>query len=84
MLKNAHLITKIGADTAENERNSAKNLQQQKLSTTLSLRTRRPAPHDAPVEFYSGRPADPSGAAKSFPPAALRPKAQKCAKRVNL
>ena len=37
MLKNAHLIAKIGAGTAENERNFTKNLQK-KLATTLPTR----------------------------------------------
>ena len=39
MLKNAYLLAKIGADTAENERNFAEICQ--KLATTLRFRSAR-------------------------------------------
>ena len=49
MLQNAHLLAKIGADTAENERNLAENLPKfakncQKLATTLRVASAAPAP----------------------------------------
>ena len=45
MLNNAYLLAKIGADTAENERNVAKILPKicKKLATTLPYPTRGPS-----------------------------------------
>ena len=47
MLKNAYLLAKIGADTAENERNFAENLP--KLATTLRVHYPSEAPLGAVV-----------------------------------
>ena len=62
MLQNAYLLAKIGADTAENERNFAKNWQLPYGSTTRSGPAPRagaaPAPRARPAATPR-RPADP-------------------------
>ena len=58
MLKNAYLLAKIGADTAENERNFAKNAKN--LATTLPLR-----PEEDPVST-TGEKATETGRTATF------------------
>ena len=45
MLKNAYFLTKIGADTAENERNFAKNWQPPYGSSAVHVQPDRAAVH---------------------------------------
>ena len=55
MLQNAHLLAKIGADRAENERNLAENLLNFAGWPTAVISTPAPVGVDSVDEFRSGR-----------------------------
>ena len=58
MLKNAYLLAKIGADTAENERHFAENLP--KISKLANARASRPKKPTSPTRLAPGTRRSPA------------------------